>query len=628
MGHYRMGRIFAVLTLILAVFPAFVSAMTWYVDPVNGSDLYTGDNPFARPEFGIGPKRTLEGVVGVTNDYDMVVLLDGVYSGPSNGHPAIFDEIDWKHLYVCSANGPENCTIQIETWVILDNSLPSYLDTVFDGITFTSTWESDSAYIRIEHGGRIRFKDCVFTEFRLSEACAAIIFLYDGWSVFENCTFTNNYTAGILHCKVNSTIELDTCSFTDNNCSLRNPGTRGLVHVNESSINMLDCSFANNFSDSTISAIYVHNCAALLVHRCVIEDNAGAGGPFGFGYAGIWADGGAQVTLSETRIENLSCDYPALPAAGLFAMQSGSITVWDSQFNNNTAGIAIHANNDIPAGINIDRCQFIGNRAPDNNGESYPSAGIFIGAGADIIDVRECTFKSNQSGICQVGIWREDGRVQIDNCLFTDHQGPTGVIELSKPHTGCHQINNCTLADNYTFTLRAENTCVRNSILRSPAAPWNLGGLQFDHCNVEHWTGPGVGNIDVDPLFVDPGYYHLDPQQRILGTDYHLKSTAGRWDPVQDMWVVDDVDSPCIDAGDPADVPFFEPTGSGGRVNMGAYGNTWQASMTDVCFGSGWRGSGMMFSDINNDCVVNLADYAVMASEWLDSTLADLPILY
>lgn len=54
MGHYQFWRFFAVLTVFLVVSPSFVSAMTWYVDPVNGSDLYTGDSPFARPENGGG----------------------------------------------------------------------------------------------------------------------------------------------------------------------------------------------------------------------------------------------------------------------------------------------------------------------------------------------------------------------------------------------------------------------------------------------------------------------------------------------------------------------------------------------------------------------------------------------
>ena len=44
------------------------------------------------------------------------------------------------------------------------------------------------------------------------------------------------------------------------------------------------------------------------------------------------------------------------------------------------------------------------------------------------------------------------------------------------------------------------------------------------------------------------------------------------------VWVVDAVHSPCIDAGDPADGCSLEPLPNGGRINMGAYGNTPEAS--------------------------------------------------
>ena len=43
-------------------------------------------------------------------------------------------------------------------------------------------------------------------------------------------------------------------------------------------------------------------------------------------------------------------------------------------------------------------------------------------------------------------------------------------------------------------------------------------------------------------------------------------------------WVEDKVHSPCIDASDPKDDWSNEPQPHGWRVNMGAYGNTREAS--------------------------------------------------
>jgi parallel beta-helix repeat protein len=115
----------------------------------------------------------------------------------------------------------------------------------------------------------------------------------------------------------------------------------------------------------------------------------------------------------------------------------------------------------------------------------------------------------------------------------------------------------------------------------------------------------GQGNISLDPLFADPD-----------NGDYHLKSQAGRWDPIVNAWVVDAVTSPCIDAGDPAGLIGLEPFPNGGVVNMGAYGGTAEASKSffgkPVC-------EGITAGDINGDCKVDLGDFAIMARHWLES---------
>lgn len=77
----------------------------------------------------------------------------------------------------------------------------------------------------------------------------------------------------------------------------------------------------------------------------------------------------------------------------------------------------------------------------------------------------------------------------------------------------------------------------------------------------------GRGNISTDPLFADA-----------KKLDFHLKSEFGRWDPASKIWVNDAVTSPCIDAGDPNMPVVFEPFPNGGVTNLGAYGNTAEAS--------------------------------------------------
>jgi len=76
----------------------------------------------------------------------------------------------------------------------------------------------------------------------------------------------------------------------------------------------------------------------------------------------------------------------------------------------------------------------------------------------------------------------------------------------------------------------------------------------------------GDGNMNQDPLFADP-------EER----DYHLKSQGGRFTPTG-QWVLDQTTSPCIDAGNPEAEYDQESAPNGGRLNMGAYGNTVEAS--------------------------------------------------
>lgn len=72
------------------------------------------------------------------------------------------------------------------------------------------------------------------------------------------------------------------------------------------------------------------------------------------------------------------------------------------------------------------------------------------------------------------------------------------------------------------------------------------------------------------------------------------------------QWVQDDVNSPCIDAGDPNAAWSNELFPHGGRVNMGAFGNTPQASMSpDTSIGNP--------ADVNNDGLVNYLDYSHFA---------------
>jgi predicted outer membrane repeat protein len=106
----------------------------------------------------------------------------------------------------------------------------------------------------------------------------------------------------------------------------------------------------------------------------------------------------------------------------------------------------------------------------------------------------------------------------------------------------------------------------------------------------------GRGNISENPLFADTA-----------AGDYHLVSEKGRYVAAYGLWAFDNKTSPCIDAGDPEDDVSAERTPNGGRIDMGAFGGTPQASL------SRWPLAG----DLDQDGVVDFRDLAILAEDWL-----------
>lgn len=140
------------------------------------------------------------------------------------------------------------------------------------------------------------------------------------------------------------------------------------------------------------------------------------------------------------------------------------------------------------------------------------------------------------------------GTATVVNCIIWDCQQPVTLADSSNieiEDTGSH----------ITFSY----TDIENG----------LSGISIDgEASNVTW---GNGNLNIDPQFADPA-----------GGDYHLKSQAGRFDPNNQSWVVDDLTSPCIDAGDPNSTIGDEPEPNGGRVNIGTYGGTTEASKSPV----------------------------------------------
>jgi hypothetical protein len=77
---------------------------------------------------------------------------------------------------------------------------------------------------------------------------------------------------------------------------------------------------------------------------------------------------------------------------------------------------------------------------------------------------------------------------------------------------------------------------------------------------------------------------------------------------VEGQWEFDDVSSLCIDGGDPNSDWSEELWPHGGRINIGAYGGTSEASMSLNSVGN--------VADLNHDGVVDSVDFGWFAKLW------------
>ena len=520
--------------------------------------------------------------------------------------------------------------------------------------------------------------NCTFTGNAARQIGGGLLIRGGSNPTLVNCTFTGNYAesgGGIYNSSImpspwirseGSHPMLVSCTF-DNNYAHKNGGG---MYNSKSNPTLTDCTFRCNQVTGPYSGsgrgphtgggggIYNSNGSPELTNCLFSENSAGDGG-------GICSVADSNVTLTNSTFNGNSA---SVRGGGLSNWEDNNLTLTNCRFIINTVtgwggGIANDSSN-----VTLVNCVFSGNKAhdlsipgtsdmtPGHGGgmstggnptlinctflENWASQGGGISNGGDPILIG-CTFSGNLAqnggGMSNYGSGPE---LSIANCTFSGNSAELGG-GIFYSFNARMKMSNCTFADN----LAPDGTAIAGE----PTEPSLLGYIELTNCIL--WDGdnaifdprpdssttvitysdvqggwPGEGNINADPCFADPGYWAdaddpnvvaepNDPNAVWIDGDYHLKSQAGRWDPVSQSWVQDDVTSPCIDAGDPNSPIGPEPFPNGGIINMGAYGGTVEASKSyfgkPVC-------ETIIAGDINGDCKVNFADLMILMNHWLE----------
>jgi predicted outer membrane repeat protein len=497
---------------------------------------------------------SMEGWTGATFSLKNGVTLLGGFAGRSAEDPNARDV--QRHRTILSGDLRGN---DIDIW------MPGY--PLFESLLADNSWHVVES-ISVD-------ATAVLDGFIIESAVDTGLYNRSGSPQIANCLFqgntAGNHHGGGLRCEGGHPT-LSNCRFQSNRAAYM---TGGAIHVTTAQLTLSDCRFAGNWARSQGGAL----CAVdseLALTRCTFEDNVAQEG-------GAIHQTAGTLTLTECTFETNLADNGGAVAC---AMEAGSMTRCVFRRNSATMYGGAVENAEVP--LALEGCVFSGNTAQEGGALYAFRLTAPQKVSPCVITLTHCLLTGNRASdagaLCSNHV-----AFTILGCTFADNQAST-----------CHSLGWMALREGEVpYPLHLENCIVWDgpgSIAQSASSGRRPPGITYSketpdvvvrYCDVQAgW--PGEGNIDADPCFAAPGHWvdggnpkiivdASHPNAAWVEGDYHLKSQAGRWDPPSQSWVLDDVTSPCIDAGDPNSPVGDEPEPNGGRVNLGAYGGTGEA---------------------------------------------------
>lgn len=393
----------------------------------------------------------------------------------------------------------------------------------------------------------------------------------------ERLRFKNGYGYGINRPECNGDLVVEDCDFICNGAT--------------NNTNLAGC--AIRFIRASNSAYPTRN---LTVRRCRFEGN------------GRRFHGNGQ-----------------LDGACIYINNAASLTVEDSLFITNGAPFSLSSSSSAavrPAGtciyadatpVTVTGCRFAGNRSSSGTDGTATYGGlIYLLNACDGSVIRNCAFVANEcvtrtataskagalGGSIVVNFAEAIREMFIESCTFAWNlsAGYSFPADVSV-NKGVANVHNCIFSGGQLGPGIAADTGRYFKIGSSGSL--NIDYSMFD-CDLKTAIG-GSGKIVIAPSCItnaNPRFVTSSPEltlrnpenfyaaydagvESVAATcDVHLVSAVGYVDNDGVFHTGGNVVSPAIDAGDPADDCSLEPHPNGGFINLGAYGNTVEASRT------------------------------------------------
>ncbi len=294
----------------------------------------------------------------------------------------------------------------------------------------------------------------------------------------------------------------------------------------------------------------------------------------GRGGAGALFDSTNMNTVSVTHnwIDGNAGDAVDSHGGGLYLF-ANTLTITANEFTENRVsawGGGLYVGTEPGAGLET-TATLSWNVYRDNRAEVF-GGGFFCDDSATCISDHEL-----YEGNCGGNIFLDSGPEELVPTVATfDHLTNFAALEVGCAGPGAGVIINKenTALDMYSFTNSIfwgnatdrdfAVSCMPGNCNATIAVTYTL--VQTEYLMDGLTVTFSAGNIpSADPRFVEA-----------LGGDFHLASTNGHWTPAG--YVPDAADSPALAAGDPGSPNNGAPDRAGARTELGAYGNSVEAS--------------------------------------------------